>query len=379
MTGSFVLQPLQIAPMNRISPSRFTSLRQCVLSAACTAGKQPRLLPASPKAILGTISHRLLELAARGELPETVDGIRLEWDSMVAEAEVKLGEDELERRWLPLSIFVQDYQVRRARACNAAHSLQAFSGTHHRTIEVESTPGKRYSLEQALSTEDGLVGGVIDCLILTPDGWVVRDYKTGPINDASLEQVVKVAYEVQLKIYAALVWLQKGCWPARLELVPLDGLPVTVPFEPNECLVLLQECKDSLIMANDRIRNHLSMHEKEDLHLLATASPSACRYCPYRPGCQEYWQKRNEDPYADWTHDVRGVVQRCHILPNGNFMMQISAENQSTFLVRGKDNPVSNPYLRDLGIDKNVAIYNLSKPGAGPVYEATTSTTMYVS
>ena len=65
------LPSLHISPeLERISPSRFVSLDNCNLRELWVTPDHSPLLPVSPRARLGSIVHRLLELASNG-LPET--------------------------------------------------------------------------------------------------------------------------------------------------------------------------------------------------------------------------------------------------------------------------------------------------------------------
>jgi hypothetical protein len=378
MNTNFPLQPLQIAPLPRISPSRFTSLQMCVLREACTAAKQPALLPSSPKAALGSIAHRLLELAGRGELPDSENGIAEKWDGLVTAAEARMQTSILERRWLPLHTSVADYHVRRIRACNAALSLARDVQDSRESEATEVTDGEKTVFEQPVETPDKLVSGVIDCLFPTPQGWILRDYKTGPILEAASESTVKSAYQMQLKLYAAILWSQKGYWPVNLELVPMDGPVVAVPFEADECLELLEAAKSALRAANARIQSTLSANPSP-LETLASPSPAACQYCPFRPGCKGYWQFREAQPEERWPQDACGTLQKFQPLANGKVALQINMEAGKIGLVRMENDATLHPALENLKSGQSVAVYNLAARGAGNVWDGTVHTVIYCS
>jgi len=57
-----------IKPLTRVSPSRYTAMKNCLLREVWTASGNEPLLPASPLAELGTVIHQLLEAAGRGRL-----------------------------------------------------------------------------------------------------------------------------------------------------------------------------------------------------------------------------------------------------------------------------------------------------------------------
>jgi len=54
-------------------------------------------------------------------------------------------------------------------------------------------------------------------------------------------------------LYAALYRLTFGVWPVRLEVVPLQGAPLAVPYDTEEAYGLLADAVAFLQDANRRI------------------------------------------------------------------------------------------------------------------------------
>ena len=109
-----------------------------------------------------------------------------------------------------------------------------------------------------VESKDGLVGGFIDYVYNLKEGPVICDYKSGNIFDESSSNV-KPGYETQLRLYAALYHTTTGIWPARLEIVPLQGTHVEVRFEPDECVQLLEDA----ILTTKRINSLIESLQSE--------------------------------------------------------------------------------------------------------------------
>ena len=101
MTPGLLDDAITVSSLKRISPSRYSNLRECVLREALSAERVPLLLPSSPAARLGSIIHLLLEEAGKGRLSATRDAVERRWDSLVEELESKLGTNWLESSCVP--------------------------------------------------------------------------------------------------------------------------------------------------------------------------------------------------------------------------------------------------------------------------------------
>jgi hypothetical protein len=365
---------LNIAPLARISPSHFSSLRACALYAACVSARQPPLLPSYPASKVGSIAHRLIERAASGEFA-TADRSVIEcaWDAMVAEVQLEMQASPLERRFVPLYKAMPQYQVRRIQACLKAEMIAK------KRLAIVENRKRLTHFEVWLATPDGRVGGYIDYLEETDEGTVIRDYKTGPILDTAqpgTEARVKNAYSTQLRLYAALYWANTGRWPRVLELVPLAGNAVAVPFEPEQCLGLLEEAKGALDSVNARIGEILGS-QSHQIERLASPAPETCRFCSFRPECSGYWKTRSNAISEAWPIDVRGHVGRRKELANGQIMLEIEPLDQGeTCRVRGLRSS-KYPILSATREGAFISLYNLRPDGAPNTFADTSLTAIY--
>jgi hypothetical protein len=371
---------LIISLLERISPSRYASLTRCVLYEACSAARQPPLLPTSPTALLGSITHALLERAGRGEFenPERAT-IENAWDSLVATEEKQMANSPLLRRFVPLRLSARKYEVRRAQACLRSLSIAtevAATGTHVKRVGDTKT-----YFEKWVCSKDGRVGGYVDYMRETPTELLVRDYKTGSLFEDDKSSVeIKNAYKTQLWLYAALVHETFNRWPTKLELVPLNGVAVEIEFAPEICLSLLESARKTLDRVNSQIQ--LVMRSKPDaLASLGSATPENCLFCPYRPSCAAYWQARSIAPGAHWPMDLRFVVGSVRRFENGRIMIESEpGEGGKTLRLRGfSADEEKYPALPMLTPGTPLAIYNLRPDRLPNTFTETGLTTLYIA
>lgn len=148
-----------------------------------------------------------------------------------------------------------------------------------------------------VESQDGLVGGYIDRVTQTKDGIVLsriqkRNNPRLGIEEGSAE--IKRVYKEHLKLYSALYRLKRGAWPIRLKVVPIQGRPVEVVFEPEESERLLSEAITFLHISNARIAEV----KNRRVEIIGVASRKAlhCRICLFRPACQAYWSNSELKP-----------------------------------------------------------------------------------
>lgn len=372
--GTLPPQP-DLRPLQRISPSRFTSLKDCRLREVWAAGGASALLPVHPRARLGTVAHRLLEVAAKGGLSGTdpAQAVSQEWDAQIAAVEATMRESWLERSFVPLRRSVADYEVRRLRACN--HAVELALPTTAVSADFLGSGGA--SFEVWVQSSDGRVGGYIDHVIETACGVVLRDYKSGYVLEKTgVEGIpeVKESYQVQLRLYAALYHATFGCWPAGLEIVPLQGDPIPVPFDPDGCTTLLLEAVNALEALN---REVALSSLASGLRNLATPSPAACSFCPYRPVCHVYWDTRPPVAGQAWPNDCRGTAISIQTLGNGKRMLTIDG-HQGSVIVRALDaSPDRHPALTDAKVGDTLVGYNLRPTPSPRVWEQSPMTVVY--
>ena len=299
------IAPDSLRLLTSISPSRFTSLKDCALREALAWSRARRLLPGSPKGFLGSVAHGLIEDASI-MFPVGSSHLSLEdaWEERLRAEERKLRGSNMESHLVPLSASCTDYYVIKEQTMAVAErqlSKRGSSGSSRESVTFAEEP---------LASRDKLLVGRIDRLARGPEGWVVSDYKTGKImaDESEQDPHIKDAYVVQLKLYAMLVKDSKGEWPARLELIPLFGDPVEVPFNRDECSALAAEAKTELAAVNRRVAEVKS--GRANPSSLASPSADACRFCSWRPSCVAYWRARPTLPETPWPHDASGRLHK---------------------------------------------------------------------
>src|SRR5260221_6908410 len=91
-TPGILPAPPLFGSLRRVVPSRLTRLAACALREVFSAGGQTPLLPSPPGAVLGTVAHKLLEKAGRGEFTGwSKEAIYDEWDRLVAGVEARMS------------------------------------------------------------------------------------------------------------------------------------------------------------------------------------------------------------------------------------------------------------------------------------------------
>jgi RecB family exonuclease len=372
---------LQIVPLKRISPSRYASLRQCALREVWSANKQDGLLPSSPAAQLGTVIHRLLEEAGAGRFTtDTHVAVEKRWKELVDSAEEKVISSWLNRHLLPLSKVIPDFEVRRLRACKRAYEL---SESYATLSEGAYGKSKWFGNELWVESRDGLIGGYIDSVVASSEGPIIRDFKSGSVVETAPLQslsVLKSEYVVQLKLYAALYATLTGTWPAKLELVPLQGEPLRVPYDPAECLALLEDASRSLQKTNEVILSR-SQAPRRPEEYLANPHDSHCRFCPFRPSCSAY-QRYNADAHiaVRTSHDIIGTLVEIRALGNSTLLISVEASGEANKVKRVRNltpNSSRHPALGYLQKGDRVGLFNLKFGGSEDSFIEIPLTTIY--
>ena len=312
---------MPVGQLERISPSKYCSLKRCALKEIWSANRVPVLLPSSPMAKFGTAIHKMLELVNQGNVThqKELDGI---WERIIGLIEKEMLEQEFEKHFVPLKKLVRNYEGRRRMAFALANKIlktKGFGGGGKSGASVES--------EVWVESKNGKLGGKIDLILHSQSGDEITDYKTGKIleNDAE-DSPVKQEYQTQLFLYAAIYFEARGVWPQKLTLVGLDGTVHEVPFKREVCKKISDEAKALLDEINHKLR------EGYDIEELANPLAETCHYCGYRPSCKSYWQKRNDG--GNWPIDIAGNVVQKKMLGNGTFRVTIDTGGKS-IAIRG--------------------------------------------
>ncbi len=378
MRSQFTLPDLPpVTVLSRISPSRFTALSECALRELLAASRNAPQLPQSPRAKLGQAAHLLIELAGKGTFrTKERSEVEAQWNKVLSSIESAMEANWLERVLVPLKKSVPDYEVLRLRAVNKALTIaqRDFSGSRE-------MPGPRVLFEQWVQTADGLVGGFIDEIHESPEGIVIRDYKSGYILDHSDidSPLIREEYVTQMQLYSALYKSSTGVWPTRLELIPTQGPGVNVPFDPAECERLLAKAVLLLTDLNEAVHRLASEGTTKLALKLGNPKSETCRFCSFRPSCPAYRQNPRETDGL-WPNDVCGFVVDILTLGNGRVNLKLVTNNEQMVFVRGLDpRPERHPALILLKMLDELAIFNLGVGPGAASFRETLLTTIYRS
>ena len=329
----------QLKPLKHVSPTQFSSLKECQLRAVLAAGYSPNLLPISPSSRLGIVVHRIIEMNAGHGLSER-DFMEL-WEKCVRDQEYQMNKSWFERHLLPLSKTALDFHVKKSQCFLLLK--------HSESLSEELKPAVSQCFrEKYLKSKDRLVIGRADEIRFGEDGASLIDYKTGNVLDQSVETEIQTEYQNQLKIYAALFNEEHGLWPKNLILITLDGKYHKIEFSRSECLTLLNQAKDLLLQVNKII-----MTDVEPSLKLASPSPSRCRYCLYRPCCKSYFIVRRNSSPEGWPNDFWGTVTEKKLLLNGLGKLALKTFS-GTY-------PIS---IRALKLERHIALKSYQRIGA---------------
>ncbi len=363
--------------LEHISPTSLPQFLECKLRGVWGATRQPQALPSGPAARLGSVIHRLLEEAGNGSLdPQPASELTDRWNELVRYAEDAMLARPLERRYVPLSKNVKRFEVLRLKALARAKELAEQAAGGKSAAVTQPCGPARFGFELPVASTDGLIAGKIDRVTQSVAGAVVQDYKSGSIfSDTEGQPAIKHEYEVQLKMYGALYAEQTGDWPAKLELIPLDGDAQEIPFSRDECVNLVGTARSTLNSINGVIHASQGNHDQlEDL--LADPSPAACKYCPYRPCCGVYLATLPHDE-SDWPTDIFGRLTSIKSLANGAYILEIRASNDALRYVRDvTETALLDAEISDTDQGKLIGVFNALRTKSPQAFEARTFTTI---
>lgn len=271
---------IELRPPARISATQLPTARACLLRFLLDASvcADQRALPSqSPMTYLGTVFHGVVEDARRGRAGDPPVRARLEerWRLRMAEAEASAREHG-DEDWLPFTQSFHRLERLRLRALRLGEAQRVRHGTGQ---GVSST-------EAWIESRDGSVVGKIDAIDRDGDLVVLRDIKSGVVEDGA----VAAEHRCQLIVYAGLYHEATNRWPDRLELVGGDGTRVDVPFAPSEAIALIQECRGVLTSLRRATGERAKIRDSQ---VIALAKPDggACGSCQHRPACGPYMQR----------------------------------------------------------------------------------------
>jgi len=295
-----------------ISPSRFLSLKQCILKELWSAVRQPRLLPRSPAAYLGIVIHKLFELAFHGKINDEASMSSF-WNHEIRCIEDEMLKYTFEKNLVPLEMSAFKFEVKKILAYKMIRTF--FNYNRHK-----KNGKKKSGTEVWVQTADGKVGGRIDLIRETGDGIEIIDYKTGDLTNRFNNCIPKEEYQQQIKLYGALYHAVYNIWPVRFLLIGLNGSIFKIDVNKDECLCLLKEARRNLEDINELVDAGLKPAD------FASPSAEVCKYCLYRPACNKYWVTRKD--HEKWPVDVKGKVEAKKVLASGFLKIIIRTESR---------------------------------------------------
>jgi hypothetical protein len=349
-----LLEPARIpAGAAPLSPSGYQTLKECGLRYAWEERREPSRLPGSPSARLGSVVHDLYMQAGQGEISPDETAVRQAWRASMDVVEARMRQTWLENHFVPLRSHVRHFEETRQGAIRHSLSLAERAAARTKGASSGGLPP-----EGSLTSSDGKVSGRIDVTIWTPEGVVIRDYKTGNVfedMDGGGEQI-KVAYQFQLKLYAALHAEARNVWPIRLELMTVAGEIVEIHFTENECKELMQKAKqdaeDLWTLVADVNAGRMSIDN--------LASPGdACTWCRYRPVCPAYrpWAESHgsDEPRR---RDAWGEVRSIGATRRGLSVIDLDTTDGPIQILDLDPSPSRNPGLNQLESGSLAAVFD---------------------
>ena len=341
-----------LQPLSRISPSRFVELEECALRGIFAASKTPALLPGSPDARLGSIIHRMFELASK-EAITSEDCFNEKWNEYLKQEENKMVSGLLEKNLVPLERHAKSFEVKKNLCLQKIKQLfptRLLASPIEISLRTTSTPVVSRGSELWFETADKKIGGIIDNIRRVSDGVEIIDYKSGDLFEKAPDgsQQIKKVYQIQLKIYAALYYLKIGKWPAALKLTGLSQQSVDVSFTPEECSLLIEQAKQKFEEINNLIARKGSWED------LANPSPKTCRFCGFRPACKKYINHRKDED--GWALDAAGKIKEKKIFQNGyRIVLETSTGKLNIRGLKKQSHPALGEEV------ENVMLFNLRK------------------
>jgi RecB family exonuclease len=262
---------------DKLGPTQVARALECRLAGVLPRSISPgNRLPAAPRAVLGSIFHKLVQDARQGRIE--VEGfadlkraLANHLDKLILAREADLATGRL-AHYVPLraTLTFSEYLDRTTRALTRAKGVFRIApqggGPVAATASLEGVEVEIASAALGLS-------GSMDACHETPDEIVIRDLKTGNVRDA---QGIAPHVSTQLGLYALMV--REARPGKRIRLFVDHASSEELPWGPSA----EAEAQDALA----RVRADLSPGMKPAM-LLARPG-SACRWCEARHVCPGY-------------------------------------------------------------------------------------------
>ncbi|MDH6304841.1 hypothetical protein M2459_001579 [Parabacteroides sp. PF5-5] len=314
-------QIIEHTKIAKLQPSSFAALLygckyQYILNAVIQSNKLYQL-PITPKAILGSIIHKIIELRYSGIIKTETD-FDTTWHSL-------LKEKEIENYGEAGKGFLTDW-IKYSKTKKVIFAIPLYKS-------VDSERGK--TCEVAIWGVD-YIHGIIDKINISNDTIEIIDFKTGVLYDDAGN--VKEAYAVQLKLYALLYQLNYNKKVSKLTLIDIDGKKESICFTQEDLESLYRQVIDMVDLLNQGSKELLISKDID----------KNCLYCKSRHLCDDYWEGEI------LPIDVNGFVEDV----NNYGLITMKRENEETMIVTQMSYYSVNELKEIIG--KNVRIVTLS-------------------
>lgn len=347
------LKKIPLKPLDRISPSRYTSLKACAYRVILANTYENPLLPYAPYGHFGNVVHEAIR-AVLTKSVTTTEEFNQKWKDLIVVEENRLEELGFDFM-VPLKKSVKGYSLKKMQ-------VRSLLNTSERTT-TKAPSSVSYENEVWLESQDGLIAGKAD-LISTVGSFVqITDFKSGKI--LADEGDVKQDYEDQLKLYAYLYYSMYDRFPNELVLVDLERNVYQIEFTEKDILQTGEEAKKMLLAINSLV----TLGNKQEL---AAPSHDNCRFCLYRPACVYHWELPNiEDTFYS---NIKGTLEGVKSFRNGNVNSTIIT-NENQVIVSN----IPTTLVDDLEtkVNSQIAIYNVSSSKNEGWYKAGRTTMIY--
>jgi len=271
---------LLLAP-TQIAVTQYTDAVDCplqfVLSNSFKKSKRRPPLPSgSAHRYIGTVYHRVIEAARKGEVgtPPTRPALERRWQNELSQIESEV-QDNGDGVWLPFEQSHHDLERARLRCITIAEQQQVSTGESEVPFQTAGIgPGTRHR-----------VSGQIDAIETQNGRTVLKDFKSGHLDDPSGK--VKPQYRDQMLLYAVRYFQSRGSWPDALCLVNKSGRHTELEWSQEQAQATFQSAMSHLDFIKRTIGSGGTLRE-ERIRNLANPDKGLCSRCQYRPICPAY-------------------------------------------------------------------------------------------
>ena len=278
-----------------LSPSMFSWVQtgcsyQILLQRALDSFKDNKiLLPASKSTLVGTIIHKIYELASIRELCSLKD-LSAKWEELI-----EIQEERIRSNYPTLlNVDLNDYDKR-----NKCFRI-ALSLINDKSRRCDSTDKTKTFSEYWIDCSEIGLRGIVDKLRITNNGLDIIDYKSGSVVDD--DGSIKKEYITQLHLYALMCVHQNLGVIKSLSLIDMDGRKYSVEYDERSNSTYLAQVQQTISNLNQVIINR-------DFDKVSRPCES-CSFCSVRHICE----KKSVSQHSIYT-DVAGIVKRV-ISPN---------------------------------------------------------------